>query len=106
MEAFLEQDFDLILMDMMMPGMDGMEATHLIRRHETVHGISRTPIIMLTANSLLEHTERSLVAGADLHLTKPIEPSALFAAMNGLLSELKLHRPNQGADLGRAAAQA
>lgn len=101
MEAFLGQDFDLILMDMMMPGMDGVEATDMIRRHEMTHGISRTPIIMLTANSLLDHIERSLAAGADLHLTKPIEPSALFAAMNGLLSA----RSIQEADLGGAVAR-
>lgn len=100
MEAFLGQDFDLILMDMMMPGMDGVEATDMIRRHEMTHGISRTPIIMLTANSLLDHIERSLAAGADLHLTKPIEPSALFDAMNGLLSA----RSIQEADLGGAVA--
>lgn len=85
-DAYLEETFDLILMDMMMPGMDGMEATRLIRQHERDSGRARTAVIMLTANSLRGHAEESLAAGADIHLAKPIDPTALFCALNRLMS--------------------
>lgn len=80
-EAFLASPFDAILMDMMMPVMDGTTATRTIRGIEGDTGLARTPIIMLTANSLPDHVEASLDAGADLHLPKPITPDALFGAL-------------------------
>ena len=80
-DAFLTDRFDAILMDMMMPVMDGTAATRAIRDIEQARGLPRTPIIMLTANSLAQHVEASLAAGADLHLPKPISASALFAAL-------------------------
>lgn len=86
-DAYLEEDFDLILMDMMMPGMDGMQATRLIRQHEQNSGRARTPIIMLTANSLSSHVEQSLEAGADSHLSKPIDATGLISALSGFLRQ-------------------
>jgi PAS domain S-box-containing protein len=79
--AFLAGTFDTILMDMMMPVMDGATATRAIRTIECEKGLARTPIIMLTANSLPQHVEASLAAGADLHLPKPMTPEALFEAL-------------------------
>ena len=79
--AFLVGGFDAILMDMMMPVMDGATATRTIRDIERRKNLTRTPIIMLTANSLPEHIEASLAAGADLHLSKPVNPGALFDAL-------------------------
>ncbi|MDO9338634.1 MAG: ATP-binding protein [Caulobacter sp.] len=73
--------FDLILMDMQMPVMDGLTAVRAIRAEEQRAGRPRTPIVMLTANAMPEHIAASRLAGADGHLTKPITPASLFAAI-------------------------
>ena len=77
--------FDLILMDVQMPGMDGLTATRLIRQHEVDKGLARTPIISLTANAMDDDVARSMAAGSDLHLPKPIRPAALIEAVRALL---------------------
>jgi CheY-like chemotaxis protein/anti-sigma regulatory factor (Ser/Thr protein kinase) len=73
--------FDVILMDVQMPEMDGLTATRLLRAHEAVTGLARTPVISLTANAMPEHIEASLAAGADRHLAKPIRPDVLIEAV-------------------------
>ncbi len=80
-EAWRHARFDVVLMDMMMPRMDGLAATRAIRGLEAAEGRPRTPIIMLTANTSREHVEAALLAGADLHLPKPITASALYEAL-------------------------
>ncbi len=72
---------DLVLMDMQMPVMDGLEAVRRIRALEASRGGPRAPIIMLTANARPEHVRASREAGADVHLQKPITTAALFAAI-------------------------
>jgi len=72
---------DLVLMDMQMPVMDGLEAVRRIRALEAASGAPRAPIIMLTANARPEHVRASREAGADVHLQKPITTAALFAAI-------------------------
>ena len=76
-EAFSSAAFDLVLMDMQMPVMDGLTAVRLIRAQEAVSG-ARTPIIMLTANALPEHVMAARLAGADEHLAKPISAASLL----------------------------
>jgi len=71
----------LILMDMQMPVMDGLDAVREIRAREAATGATRTPIIMLTANARPEHVHASRQAGADLHLEKPITSAMLFSAI-------------------------
>jgi signal transduction histidine kinase/ActR/RegA family two-component response regulator len=85
-EAFAEGGFDLVLMDMQMPVMDGLTATRAIRTLEAEQGLRRTPILMLTANAMAEHVEAGRQAGADGHLTKPITLTALLTAMGDALS--------------------
>ncbi len=80
-EAEASGHFDLILMDMQMPVMDGLEATRAIRAREARAGAPRTPILSLTGNAMPEHTAASLAAGADGHLTKPIAADRLIAAV-------------------------
>ncbi len=81
LKAFEESRFDVILMDMQMPVMDGVSATRAIRGRERMAGLDPTPIFMLTANALGEHVEICREAGADLHIAKPITSAALLAAL-------------------------
>ena len=84
-EAFIGGGFDLVLMDMQMPVMDGLTATAAIRRYETEHGLKRTPVLMLTANAMSEHVEAGRAAGADGHLTKPVTMTSLLEAIGAAL---------------------
>tara|TARA_R110002124_G_scaffold86271_3_gene223296 strand:+ start:5176 stop:6948 length:1773 start_codon:yes stop_codon:yes gene_type:complete len=76
--------YDLILMDMQMPVMDGMTAVAEIRAAEARTAGSRTPIIMLTANAMPEHVKAGRLVGADAHLAKPITPASLLQAINAV----------------------
>jgi CheY-like chemotaxis protein len=96
-EAFRARRFDVVLMDMQMPVMDGLSATRAIREHEARLCLARTPVVMLTANALREHVEASLAAGADRHLAKPITASALFQTLAAALE------PQDG-EVARAAS--
>ena len=79
--AFASGGFDLVLMDMQMPLMDGLTATRAIRTLEAEQGATPTPIIMLSANAMTEHQEEARLAGADLHVAKPITAASLLAGM-------------------------
>jgi signal transduction histidine kinase/ActR/RegA family two-component response regulator len=81
LDALRAARFDVVLMDMQMPEMDGLTATSELRAWERDQGQPRTPVIMLTANALDEHVKASLDAGADEHLSKPIRPDALIEAI-------------------------
>lgn len=78
-DAFARKSFDLILMDMQMPVLDGLSATREIRAMETSRGVAPVPIIMLSANAMTHHVAEALHAGADAHMPKPINPAALLA---------------------------
>ncbi|MDP2794501.1 MAG: response regulator [Sulfurisoma sp.] len=73
--------FDVVLMDVQMPEMGGIEATRLIRRRETEKGLPRLPIVGLSANAMIGDRERALEAGMDDYLTKPLRAEALRAAL-------------------------
>lgn len=70
-----QQEFDLILMDVQMPGMDGVEATKLIRKTQLNQG---TPIIAVTAHAFREEQERLMMSGMDDYLPKPLDLDALI----------------------------
>jgi len=76
-----EEPFDLILMDMQMPVMDGYDATKRIREIESERG-GHTPIVALTAYALKEEIKKSLEAGCDDHLTKPIKKQVLLQTVS------------------------
>ena len=87
LDAFTRGDFDLVLMDMQMPVMDGLTATAAIRAFETQNGRTPTPILMLTANAMAEHVEAGRAAGADGHLTKPLTLAALFDGIGRAMAD-------------------
>jgi signal transduction histidine kinase/ligand-binding sensor domain-containing protein/CheY-like chemotaxis protein len=86
------ESFDIVLMDVQMPELDGLEAPRRIREREDRRG-TRTPIIMLTACAMAGDRERCLEAGADDHVTKPVEARELRAAMRRLVSENRPAEP-------------
>lgn len=81
------QAFDLILMDMQMPVMDGLTAVREIRLHEAAIGLQRAPIVMLTANALPEHIAAAREAGADRHLAKPFNAAELIGLVTTPIGE-------------------
>jgi two-component system, sensor histidine kinase and response regulator len=80
-EKYKTQRFDLVLMDVQMPIMDGYAATRAMREWETTQGRPPTPIIALTAHARQEDAENSRVAGCTAHLTKPIKKATLLSAL-------------------------
>lgn len=73
-----QQAYDLVLMDIQMPDMDGLSATRAIRK---IPHLKNLPIVAMTAHAMEGDRERSLQAGMQDHLTKPINPDALYAAL-------------------------
>ncbi|MBF0368940.1 MAG: response regulator [Magnetococcales bacterium] len=85
----IQQDtFDLILMDMQMPVMDGYTATRRIRAWEDTQRKTSTPILSLTAHALDGDAQKSLDAGCNAHLTKPIKKKDLLAAIERFASPI------------------
>jgi CheY-like chemotaxis protein len=81
LEALEKDSFDLVLMDVQMPVMDGLEATRAIRAKEKQTG-GHLPVVAMTAHALKEDQERCLSAGMDDYVSKPIRTSELFAAID------------------------
>lgn len=88
-EKFMSNVYDLILMDVQMPVMDGYMATREIRRIEREEGRKPSPIVALTAHALKEDKEKSLEIGFDDYLTKPIRKPVLLEAIQKITSKEK-----------------
>ena len=86
LEAFEAGRFDVVLMDMQMPEMDGLKATQAIRALELTAQLPRTPIAMFSANAMNEHVEQALDAGCDVHIAKPVTPESLVRGIQAALA--------------------
>jgi len=85
LHLFEQETFDLVLMDVQMPVMDGLIATESIRAFERQHTRARTPILALTADALVGDAERSQAAGCDGHIAKPVSKEELVSAIHNTL---------------------
>jgi len=81
-----DETFDVILMDVQMPDMDGLETTAIIRERERAGG-ARTPIIALTAHTMKGDRERCLAVGMDGYITKPVEPADFIATVEAVAAQ-------------------
>jgi signal transduction histidine kinase/FixJ family two-component response regulator len=86
LSAWEDQDWDLVLMDIQMPEMNGIEATRAIRLREAETGRVRTPIIAVTANAMTHQLGEYAAAGMDAVVAKPVDVGALFNAMEQALA--------------------
>jgi CheY-like chemotaxis protein len=99
LDTWQKHEFDLVLMDIQMPVMDGLEATRRIRDEESAAGRRRTPIVAMTACALNRDRDRGFHAGVDGYLTKPI----CIHALDHALSNFAAH-PAAGASPSHDAA--
>ena len=83
-DKFKARKYDLVLMDVQMPVMDGLRAMKWIREWETRSGLIHTPIIALTASALEDHTRDALAAGANLHISKPVRKATLLEGIRSV----------------------
>jgi two-component system sensor histidine kinase/response regulator len=93
--------FDVVLMDLQMPDMDGFTATRHIRTQPRLQGV---PIIAMTAHALVEERQHCLDAGMNDHVSKPIDPDALFATLTRWAKPRQVPTASTEARPGRAAA--
>jgi signal transduction histidine kinase/DNA-binding response OmpR family regulator/CHASE1-domain containing sensor protein len=84
-EKFIRGNYDLVLMDLEMPVMDGYTATRKIREWELEKGVAATPIVALTAHALSEHTVKATEAGCNEHLAKPLKKAVLMKTIEKFL---------------------
>ena len=81
LDHFMTRAYDLVLMDIQMPVLDGYSAVRLIRDWETANQRERTPIIALTASALEADVRRAIEVGCDMHVSKPVKKSTLLRAI-------------------------
>ncbi|WP_346726939.1 MHYT domain-containing protein [Pusillimonas minor] len=104
-DQYRRNAFDIVLMDVHMPGVDGLQATCLIRQHERETGQTKTPIIALTASVMANDRDAAIKAGMDGFALKPLDPPRLFAEMARVL-DIKPTQDATGTPPQQAATEA
>ncbi|HVN28526.1 MAG TPA: response regulator [Candidatus Binataceae bacterium] len=89
-EKAISEEFDLIFMDIQMPNQDGLSATRMIRKWESEHGRNAVPIFALTASAMEDDVARSLHAGCNAHISKPVKKRIILETIRDALG----HRPS------------
>jgi len=102
---FMAGEYDAVLMDIQMPVMDGYAAARSIRQWEQREGRAPTPIIALTASALDEAVRRSLEAGCNSHLSKPVRKATLVKALEQALAAVPAHSAYPGGENGGYAGK-
>jgi two-component system, sensor histidine kinase and response regulator len=95
LDALERAQFDLVLMDIQMPELDGLQTTAAIRAHEDSSG-ARIPIVALTAHAMSGDRERCLAAGMDGYLSKPLRAHELIETIEALIPDLPPSAPSDG----------
>ena len=103
-DALARGSFDIILMDLQMPIMDGLEATTIIREREQETG-GRVPIVAMTAAAMKGDRERCLAGGMDAYVSKPIDPAELYATIAAQLAKKQAADSTTGCGPIHASAQ-
>jgi len=98
-DAFDRSPFDVVLMDLQMPVMDGLTATRTIREREAARGLPRTPVVVVSANIMPEQKAASAAAGADEHLGKPVRAEELIATVVKVIQALQAGRDEAAAQV-------
>jgi len=87
-DKFQHSDYDIVLMDVQMPVMDGHQATRLIREWEAQNNRAATPIISLTAHAIKEEIDKCLAAGCNTHLSKPVKKATLIETIQAYTNKV------------------
>ena len=99
LEQFKQQKFDVVLMDLQMPVMDGLSALEKMCAYQKANKLSHTPMIALSANAMSHHIDEAKKAGADMHIAKPFTPDGLI---NGI--SLAIEKNNAADNIISSAA--
>jgi two-component system sensor histidine kinase/response regulator len=91
LDHFMTRAYDVVLMDIQMPVLDGYSAVGLIRQWETANHRERTPIIALTASALEADVRRAIEVGCDMHVSKPVKKSTLLRAIAEVVESADRH---------------